>query len=51
MLTNMRLFVKHADEAVRIGGKQPNESYLVIDKIIDAAKQTVPMLFILVMVF
>jgi len=34
------LFVKHADEAVRIGGKQPNESYLVIDKIIDAAKQT-----------
>ena len=34
------LFVKHADEAVRIGGKQPNESYLVIDKIIDAAKRT-----------
>ena len=29
-----------ADEAVRIGGKQPNESYLVIDKIIDAAKKT-----------
>ncbi|MBK6340409.1 MAG: acetyl-CoA carboxylase biotin carboxylase subunit [Bacteroidetes bacterium] len=34
------LFVKMADEAVRIGGKQPNESYLVMDKIIDAAKQT-----------
>ncbi|MBK9634439.1 MAG: hypothetical protein IPO64_07935 [Bacteroidetes bacterium] len=34
------LFVKMADEAFRIGGKQPNESYLVMDKIIDAAKQT-----------
>lgn len=34
------LFVKMADEAVRIGGKQPAESYLVVDKIIDAAKQT-----------
>ena len=34
------LFVKHADEAVRIGGKQPNESYLVINKILEAAKQT-----------
>jgi 3-methylcrotonyl-CoA carboxylase alpha subunit len=34
------LFVKLADEAVRIGGKQPNESYLVIDKIMDAAKKT-----------
>jgi acetyl/propionyl-CoA carboxylase alpha subunit len=34
------LFVKYADEAVRIGGKQPAESYLVIDKIIDAAKKT-----------
>ncbi len=34
------LFVKLADEAIRIGGKQPNESYLVIDKIIDAAKKT-----------
>ena len=33
------LFVKMADEAVRIGGKQPNESYLVMDKIIDAAKR------------
>jgi acetyl-CoA carboxylase biotin carboxylase subunit len=34
------LFVKMADEAVRIGGKQPNESYLVIDKIMAAAQQT-----------
>jgi acetyl-CoA carboxylase biotin carboxylase subunit len=34
------LFVKIADEAVRIGGKQPSESYLLIDKIIDAAKST-----------
>lgn len=34
------LFVKIADEAVRIGGKQPNESYLVIDKIIEVAKKT-----------
>lgn len=34
------LFVKIADEAVRIGGKQPNESYLIVDKIIDAAKKT-----------
>lgn len=34
------LFVKCADEAVRIGGKQPNESYLIMDKIIEAAKKT-----------
>jgi len=34
------LFVKVADEAVSIGGKQPNESYLVQDKIIAAAKAT-----------
>jgi acetyl-CoA carboxylase biotin carboxylase subunit len=34
------LFVKKADEAVRIGGKQPNESYLIADKIIEAAKKT-----------
>ncbi len=34
------LFVKCADEAVRIGGKQPNESYLLADKIIEAAKKT-----------
>lgn len=34
------LFVQTADEAVRIGGKQPNESYLLADKIIQAAKDT-----------
>lgn len=34
------LFVKYADEAVRIGGNQANESYLVVDKILAAAKQT-----------
>lgn len=34
------LFVKEADEAVRIGGSQPSESYLVMDKVIDAAKRT-----------
>ncbi len=34
------LFVRLADEAVRIGGKQPSESYLVADKIIEAAKRT-----------
>jgi acetyl-CoA carboxylase biotin carboxylase subunit len=34
------LFVKEADEAVCIGGYQPNESYLVHDKIIDAARRT-----------
>jgi len=34
------LFVKLADEAVRIGGKQPADSYLIMDKIIDAAKRT-----------
>ncbi|MCB9032962.1 MAG: acetyl-CoA carboxylase biotin carboxylase subunit [Chitinophagales bacterium] len=34
------LFVKYADEAVRIGGNQANESYLIIDKILDVAKQT-----------
>lgn len=34
------LFVMEADEAVRIGGSQPSESYLVMDKIIDAAKRT-----------
>lgn len=34
------LFVKEADEAVRIGGKQPSDSYLIIDKIIEAAKST-----------
>ncbi|MCO5232075.1 MAG: acetyl-CoA carboxylase biotin carboxylase subunit [Chitinophagales bacterium] len=34
------LFVQKADEAVRIGGKQPQESYLLADKIIEAAKIT-----------
>ena len=34
------LHVKMADEAVAIGGNAPSESYLMIDKIIDAAKQT-----------
>lgn len=34
------LFVRYADEAVRIGGKQPGESYLIADKIIEAAKAT-----------
>ena len=34
------LFVKEADEAICIGGYQPNESYLVQDKIIEAAKRT-----------
>jgi len=34
------LFVQYADEAVRIGGKQPGESYLVEDKILAAAKAT-----------
>jgi acetyl-CoA carboxylase biotin carboxylase subunit len=33
-------FVKEADEAVHIGPAAPLESYLVIDKIIAAAKQT-----------
>ncbi|MEC8177520.1 MAG: biotin carboxylase N-terminal domain-containing protein, partial [Pseudomonadota bacterium] len=32
--------VKDADEAVHIGGAQAGESYLVIDKIIDAIRQT-----------
>lgn len=34
------LFVQEADEAICIGGFQPNESYLIQDKIIDAAKRT-----------
>lgn len=33
-------FVSEADEVVRIGGVTSRESYLVIDKIIDACKQT-----------
>jgi len=34
------LHVAHADEAIHIGPASPKESYLDIDKIIDAAKQT-----------
>lgn len=34
------LFVKQADEAVRIGGYQPAESYLLMDTVIEAAKRT-----------
>jgi acetyl-CoA carboxylase biotin carboxylase subunit len=34
------LHVQKADEAVNIGGATPRESYLVIDKIIDAALKT-----------
>ena len=33
------LHVKEADEAIAIGGYTPRESYLVIDKVISAAKQ------------
>ncbi len=33
------LFVKDADESVLLGGKAPLESYLVVDKIIAAAKE------------
>ena len=34
------LHTRATDEAVAIGGNAPSESYLVVDKIIDAAKQT-----------
>ena len=34
------LHVQMADEAVHIGGSAPSESYLVMEKIIAAAKQT-----------
>lgn len=33
-------FVREADEAIRIGGKQPAESYLDMDKVIQAAKSS-----------
>ena len=34
------LHVRHADEAVFLGGSSPSESYLNIDRILAAAKQT-----------
>lgn len=34
------IHVKEADEAVAIGGFTPRESYLVMDKVLDAAKKT-----------
>ena len=34
------IHVQHADEAIHIGDSSPNESYLDMDKIIHAAKQT-----------
>jgi len=34
------LFVREADQAVHLGGKQSSESYLDMDKILDAAKRT-----------
>ncbi|MFN4818904.1 MAG: acetyl/propionyl/methylcrotonyl-CoA carboxylase subunit alpha [Ignavibacteria bacterium] len=34
------MHVQKADEAVNIGGATPRESYLIIEKIIDAAKKT-----------
>src|SRR4051812_46198165 len=34
------LHVRYADEAVHIGPSPSNQSYLVIDKIIDACRQT-----------
>lgn len=35
----LSLHVAEADEAIRIGGMTPRDSYLVIDKVIDAARQ------------
>jgi propionyl-CoA carboxylase alpha chain len=37
---SLALHVREADEAVHIGGAPASESYLVIEKIIDAVKQT-----------
>ncbi len=34
------LFVESADEAIRIGGRTPRESYLDIGRIVDAARRT-----------
>lgn len=34
------LHVKEADEAIHIGGMTPRESYLIIQKVLDAAKQS-----------
>ncbi|PIW01324.1 MAG: hypothetical protein COW42_05290, partial [Deltaproteobacteria bacterium CG17_big_fil_post_rev_8_21_14_2_50_63_7] len=34
------LHVRRADEAVLLGPAPPNESYLVIDKILDACRKT-----------
>jgi propionyl-CoA carboxylase alpha chain len=36
----LALHVREADEAVHIGGAPASESYLIIDKILDAVKQT-----------
>ena len=44
-------FVKLADESYLIGPSSPNESYLVIKKIIEIAKNRRVMQYILVMAF
>ena len=44
------LHVKEADESCIIGGATPEESYLRIDKMLDAAKEKVAKRFIRVMV-
>ena len=40
------LHVRSADEAIAIGGSASSESYLVIEKILDAIKKLAPKLFI-----